>query len=173
MRTGRYAPMYQVRSLDGGKTWEKPEPLKTLGLSPMMVVLSNGAVVCSFGWRPFKNIPSQVDGGAYVAALEDYEQRYRALVGIEDPSGAAGDYVMASFDKGHTWSRPTKIADPLTAGYTLLAATGPDTCLVLSRRIVIEGQSRAGVLQKWESEWHDWVDKSGAVIEAREIRVAR
>ncbi len=173
MRTGRYAPMYQVRSLDGGKTWEKPEPLKTLGLSPMMVVLSNGAVVCSFGWRPFKNIPSQVDGGAYVAALEDYEQRYRALVGIEDPSGAAGDYVMASFDKGHTWSRPTKIADPLTAGYTLLVATGPDTCLVLSRRIVIEGQSRAGVLQKWESEWHDWVDKSGAVIEAREIRVAR
>ena len=173
MRTGRYAPMYQARSLDGGKTWGPPEPLKTLGLSPMMVLLPNGALVCSFGWRPFKAIPSQVDGGAYVGALRDYQQRYRSLIGIEDPSAAAGDYVMASFDKGHTWSRPTKVADPLTVGYTLLAATGPDTCLLLSRRIVIEGLSRAEVLQKWESEWHDWADKSGAVIEAREIRVTR
>jgi hypothetical protein len=173
MRTGRYAPMYQARSLDGGKTWGPPEPLKTLGLSPMMVLLPNGALVCSFGWRPFKAIPSQVDGGAYVGALRDYQQRYRSLIGIEDPSAAAGDYVMASFDKGHTWSRPTKVADPLTVGYTLLAATGPDTCLLLSRRIVIEGLSRAEVLQKWESEWHDWADKSGAVIEARQIRVTR
>ena len=173
MRTGRYAPMYQARSLDGGKTWGPPEPLKTLGLSPMMVLLPNGALVCSFGWRPFKAIPSQVDGGAYVGALRDYQQRYRSLIGIEDPSAAAGDYVMASFDKGHTWSRPTKVADPLTVGYTLLAATGSDTCLLLSRRIVIEGLSRAEVLQKWESEWHDWADKSGAVIEARQIRVTR
>ena len=173
MRTGRYAPMYQARSMDGGKTWGPPEPLKTLGLSPMMVLLPNGALVCSFGWRPFKAIPSQVDGGAYVGALRDYQQRYRSLIGIEDPSAAAGDYVMASFDKGHTWSRPTKVADPLTVGYTLLAATGPDTCLLLSRRIVIEGLSRAEVLQKWESEWHDWADKSGAVIEARQIRVTR
>ena len=173
MRTGRYSPMYQTRSLDGGKTWEKPNPLKTLGLSPMMVLLPNGALVCSFGWRPFKNIPSQVDGGAYVGALKDYQERYRSLVGIEDPSAAAGDYVMASFDKGHTWSQPTKIAEPLTVGYTLLAATGSDTCLVLTRRIVIEGLSREEVLQKWESEWHDWNDKSGAVIEAREIRVTR
>ena len=123
----------------------------------MMVLLPNGALVCSFGWRPFKAIPSQVDGGAYVGALRDYQQRYRSLIGIKDPSAAAGDYVMASFDKGHTWSRPTKVADPLTVGYTLLAATGPDTCLLLSRRIVIEGLSRAEVLQKWESEWHDWV----------------
>ena len=173
MRTGRYAPMYQARSLDGGKTWGPPEPLKTLGLSPMMVLLPNGVLVCSFGWRPFKAIPSQVDGGAYVGALRDYQQRYRSLIGIEDPSAAAGDYVMASFDKGHTWSRPTKVADPLTVGYTLLAATGSNTCLLLSRRIVIEGLSRAEVLQKWESEWHDWADKSGAVIEARQIRVTR
>lgn len=173
MRTGRYAPMYQARSMDGGKTWGPPQPLKTLGLSPMMVVLPNGALVCSFGWRPFKAIPSQVDGGAYVGALKDYRQRYRSLVGIEDPSAAAGDYVMASFDKGHTWSRPVKVADPLTVGYTLLAPTGPDTCLLLTRRIVIEGLSREEVLQKWESEWHDWSDKSGAVIEAREIRVTR
>ena len=173
MRTGRYAPMYQARSMDGGKTWGPPAPLTTLGLSPMMVFLPNGALVCSFGWRPFKAIPSQVDGGAYVGALRDYQERYRSLIGVEDPSAAAGDYVMASFDKGHTWSRPTKVADPLTVGYTLLAATGSDTCLLLSRRIVIEGLSREEVLQKWESEWHDWVDKSGAVIEAREIRVTR
>ena len=99
----------------------------------MMVVLPNGALVCSFGWRPFKAIPSQVDGGAYVGALRDYEERYRSLVGIEDPSAAAGDYVMVSVDKGHTWSRPVKVADPLTVGYTLLAPTGPDTCLLLSR----------------------------------------
>ena len=108
-----------------------------------------------------------------MGALRDYEERYRSLVGIEDPSAAAGDYVMASVDKGHTWSRPVKVADPLTVGYTLLAPTGPDTCLLLSRRIVIEGLSREEVLQKWESEWHDWNHKSGAVIEAREIRVTR
>jgi hypothetical protein len=173
MRTGRYAPMYQARSLDGGKTWQEPEMLETLGLSPMMVLLPNGILVCSFGWRPFKHIPSQVDGGAYVAALKDYGERYRAQVGVEDPSAAAGDYVMVSVDKGQTWSRATKIAEPLTVGYTLLAPTGPDTCLVLSRRIVIDGKSRVEVIQKWRDQWHDWVDKSGAVIEAREITVTR
>jgi hypothetical protein len=113
------------------------------------------------------------DGGAYVGALKDYKERYQALLGIKDPSAAAGDYVMVSVDKGRTWSRPAKIAEPLTVGYTLLAPTGPNTCLVLSRRIVIEGQSRADVIQKWRKEWHDWVDKSGAVIEAREITVTR
>ena len=79
---------------------------------------------------------------------------------------------MISRDKGNTWSQPTKIAEPLTVGYTLLAVTGVDSVLVLSRRIVIEGQSRKDVLQKWESEWEKgWNKKSGVVIEAREIIV--
>jgi hypothetical protein len=60
MRTGRFAPMYQTRSLDGGKTWSKPESLHTLGLFPQLELLSNGILVCGFGWRPTKN---QVVGG--------------------------------------------------------------------------------------------------------------
>ena len=172
MRTGRYAPMYQTRSFDNGKTWQTPQPLKTLGLSPMMVLLPNGVLVSSFGWRPFKDLPSMAGGGAYGVALEDYKKRFQNWVGIEDPSGDAGDYVMISRDKGNTWSQPTKIAEPLTAGYTLLAVTGVDSVLVLSRRIVIEGQSRKDVLQKWESEGEKgWNKKSGVVIEARKITV--
>ena len=111
-------------------------------------------------------------GGAYGVALEDYKKRFQNWVGIEDPSGDAGDYVMISRDKGNTWSQPTKIAEPLTAGYTLLAVTGVDSVLVLSRRIVIEGLSRKDVLQKWDSEWEKgWNKKSGVVIEARKITV--
>ena len=54
MRTGRFAPMFQARSLDGGKTWQKPESMHIPGLAPQMVLLENGALVCSFGWRRLK-----------------------------------------------------------------------------------------------------------------------
>ena len=171
MRTGRFAPIYQARSLDAGKTWQRPKSLHILGLSPAMVILGNGALVCTFGWRPIKIVPEMVGGGPYPGAANDYQKRYKDDVGIEDPSAAAGDYVMVSLDKGHTWNKPRRIATPLTIGYTLLAATGRDSCFVLSRRIVIPGESQASVVKKWGKEWKKWQDKVRAVIEARHITV--
>ena len=174
MRTGRFAPLHQARSLDGGKTWGKPESSHILGLAPQMVLLENGALVCSFGWRPMKvayGLAMTDEEGPYPAAARDYEKRYRDDVGIEDPSAEAGDYVMVSYDKGKTWSQRRRIADPLTIGYTLLAATGPDSCLVISRRIQIPGESAESVAQKWRDEWPEWNDKSHVALEARQIRV--
>ena len=174
MRTGRFAPMFQARSLDGGKTWQKPESTHILGLAPQMVLLENGALVCSFGWRRLKvgyGHGLNDDGGPYPAALRDYQERYRQDVGIENPSEAAGDYVMVSLDKGKTWSEPRKFAEPLTSGYTLLAATGPNTVLVMSARLTIPGQSQERHLEIWEREWPEWSDKSVVVRIARKIRV--
>ena len=103
MRTGRYAPLHQARSLDGAKTWGAPESLETLGLRPRMALLDNGVLVCSFGWRPIKyDYWNDTAGGYYPAGLADYHKRYKGEVGIEDPSAAAGDYVMFSPDQGHT-----------------------------------------------------------------------
>ena len=174
MRTGRFAPMFQARSLDGGKTWQEPESMHILGLAPQMVLLENGALVCSFGWRRLKvgyGHGLNDEGGPYPAALRDYRERYRRDVGIEDPSEAAGDYVMVSLDKGKTWSEPRKIAEPLTSGYTLLAATGTDTFLVITARLTLPGQSRERHLEIWEREWPQWSDKSVVVRVARKIRV--
>jgi len=174
MRTGRFAPMFQVRSLDGGKTWQEPESMHILGLAPQMVLLENGALVCSFGWRRLKvgyGHGLNDEGGPYPAALRDYQERYLQDVGIENPSEAAGDYVMVSLDKGKTWSEPRKFAEPLTSGYTLLAATGPDTVLVMSARLTIPGQSQERHLEIWEREWPQWSDKSVVVRVARKIRV--
>lgn len=174
MRTGRFAPMYQTRSLDGGKTWSKPESSHTLGLAPQMVLLENGSLVCSFGWRPMKvayGLAMADEEGPYPAADRDYRNRYRDDVGIEDPSATAGDYVMVSQDKGKTWSKPQRITDPLTIGYTLLAATGPDSCLVISRKISIPGESPESVAAKWRNEWPKWKDKAQTLLQARQIRV--
>lgn len=175
MRTGRFAPMHQARSLDGGKTWGQPESSHILGLAPQMVLLENGALVCSFGWRPMKvdyGHGISAEQGPYPAAARDYHKRYHDDVGIEDPSAAAGDYVMVSHNKGRTWSKPQRIAEPLTVGYTLLAATGPASCLVISRRIQIPGESQESVAQKWHHEWPEWQDKSQPALEARQIQVS-
>jgi hypothetical protein len=170
MRTGRYAPLYQVRSLDGGKSWDQPESLHTLGLAPQLVLLPNGILVCSSGWRPLKKIPTMARGGPYFVADEDYRKRYRVDVGIDDPSSAAGDYVMFSVDKGRTWTQPIRIAEPLTSGYTRLAPTGTDSCLVLSQRWMIPGESNASVVEKRK---HDpkWATNAKRILEARQIVV--
>ena len=80
--------------------------------------------------------------------------------------------ILLSEDNGKTWSEPRRIADPLTIGYTLLAATGPDSCLVISRRLQIPGESPESVAQKWRDEWPEWKDKSHVALEARLIRTA-
>lgn len=174
MRTGRYSPMYQARSLDGGKTWGRPESLETLGLQPKMTLLQNGVLVCSFGWRPMKfDHWRDTDGGYYPAGLTDYRKRYENVVGIADPSAAAGDYVMFSPDKGHTWSAPRKIAEPLTQGYTQVAAVAPDACLVLSYRFALPGKSVAAIARIWEQESKDFLEEMRNCYEARRVTVIR
>jgi hypothetical protein len=167
MRTGRFAPMYMVRSLDGGKTWSKPESMHILGLSPQLAQLSSGAVVCTFGWRPFKNEEG------YRGALADYKQRYVNDVGMQDPSAEAGDYFMISNDKGKTWSKPVKIAEPLTVGYTRVAPTGPRSFLAVTQRITIPGESNEAVLRIWRDEWAQHADKSKRMFVAREVTLER
>jgi len=170
MRTGRFAPMYQARSRDGGRTWSRPQSLHTLGLAPQLTLLPGGTLACSFGWRPTKN---QVVGGGRPAelALRDYNQRYRTDVGLEDPSAAAGDYIMFSFDRGQTWSRPRQIARALTVGYTRVVGIRRNACLVLSQRLVIPGESAQSVQLKWASDWAKWVHKSRRVVEARVVSI--
>ena len=172
MRTGRYAPLYQSRSLDGGKTWSEPVSLETLGLQPKMTLLDNRILVCSFGWRPMRYIYwEDPNGGYYPAGLADYHKRYKREVGIDDPSAAAGDYVMFSPDKGYTWSQPQKIAEPLTQGYTRIAATGPDACVVLSYRFVLPGKSPGETLRIWEHDSKDFLRDMKTLYEARRIVV--
>ncbi len=172
MRTGRYAPLFQCRSLDGGQTWSEPVSLETLGLQPKMTLLDNGILVCSFGWRPMRYIYwEDPNGGYYPAGLADYRKRYQRQVGIEDPSEAAGDYVMFSPDKGYTWSRPRKIAEPLTQGYTQIAATGPNSCVVLSYRFVLPGKSLGETLRLWEHDSEHFLRDMKTLYEARRINV--
>ena len=54
-------------------------------------------------------------------ALQDYRRRYQAEVGIQDPPKAAGDYVMVSLNRGHTWLEST-LAHRRTASGRLYAA---------------------------------------------------
>ncbi len=172
MRTGRYAPLHQARSFDGGKTWSEPVSLETLGLQPKMALLDNGILVCSFGWRPMRYIYwEDPNGGYYPAGLADYHKRYQGEVGIQDPSAAAGDYVMFSPDKGHTWSQPHKIAEPLTQGYTQIAATDTESCVVLSYRFVLPGKSRQQTLRIWEHDSEDFLKDMKTLYEARRITV--
>jgi hypothetical protein len=172
MRTGHFAPLYQTRSVDGGKTWLEPRSLRILGLSPQLALLPDGTLACSFGWRPTKN------NSYYKAALEDYHKRYRGEVEIEDPSREAGDYVMFSLDKGQSWTRPRRIAAPLTLGFTRLAAIGQDSFLVISQRLVIPGESDAAVMRAWQENsapgmpgFEEWSRRSRRILEARMIRL--
>ena len=44
-------PMRQVRSHDGGKNWTSPSDLDTFGVSPQLLLLENGVLVCTYGTR--------------------------------------------------------------------------------------------------------------------------
>ena len=78
---------------------------------------------------------------------------------------------MMSVDRGRSWSTPQRIAEPLTAGYTLLAPSGKDRGLVLTRRMLLPGLSRQEILQKWRDEWDPKPEGIETVIEARTVEV--
>ena len=128
MRTGRYAPMHQCRSLDGGRTWGRPEPTRVLSLWGGLALLDNGVLVCAYGWRPVKP-----GNEAYVEAHADFMRRYVADSIYKEPDKKdAGDYVMLSTDGGRTWANHTLMAQPPTAGYVTVGSVGPDAFIVLS-----------------------------------------
>ena len=128
MRTGRYAPMHQCRSLDGGRIWGRPEPTQVLSLWGGLALLDNGVLVCAYGWRPVKP-----GNEAYVEAHADFVRRYGADSIYKEPDAKdAGDYVMLSTDGGRTWTNHTLMAERPTAGYVTVGPVGPDAFIVLS-----------------------------------------
>jgi hypothetical protein len=128
MRTGRYAPMHQCRSLDGGQTWGQPEPTRILSLWGGLTLLENGVLVCAYGWRSVKP-----GNEAYVEAHADFMRRYVAdSIYKEADMNDAGDYVMLSTDGGRTWTNHTLMARRPTAGYVAVGPVGPDAFIVLS-----------------------------------------
>jgi photosystem II stability/assembly factor-like uncharacterized protein len=131
MRTGRYAPLYQCRSLDGGKTWGKPESTHVLGLWNGLTLLDNGVLVCAYGWRSVKP-----GNEAYVEAHADFMKRYVDQSIYKEPDMKdAGDYVMFSTDGGRTWTHHTLMATRPTAGYVSVAPAGPDAFIVMSHGV--------------------------------------
>ncbi len=59
LRTG--GPMFQTRSRDGGRTWDKPHQVMDHGVCPDLCLMSNGVLVCSYG-RPNAGIMFSYDG---------------------------------------------------------------------------------------------------------------
>lgn len=84
---------------------------------------------------------------------------------------AAGDYVVFSSDKGHTWSQPRKIAEPLTQGYTRTASTGPELRVALSYRFVLPGISHGETLRIWANDSEHFLRDIKTLYEARRITV--
>ena len=131
MRTGRYSPFHQCRSLDGGKTWGEPESTHVLGLWNGLAMLDNGVLVSAYGWRSVKP-----GNEAYVEAYEDFMKRYVDDSIYKKPDmDDAGDYVMFSTDGGRTWTHHTLMATRPTAGYVSVAPVGPDSFIVLSHGV--------------------------------------
>ncbi len=51
LRQDSWAPLHQVWSHDGGKTWSQPVVLEEGSVDPDVLVMSNGVLACSYG-RP-------------------------------------------------------------------------------------------------------------------------
>ena len=58
----RCAPMIQVRSTDGGRTWSEPRKLQYAGMCPRLLLLENGVLVASYGTRYYMHIMASWDG---------------------------------------------------------------------------------------------------------------
>ena len=106
IRTGSGKPMYQTRSMDGGQTWTQPVSTGVNGVRPMLVVMSNGVVACSYG---------------RVSSTLSSRDRWT------NPS--LGDQIMFSLDSGETWTEPTIIYDGPSTGYTSIVEVKPGKLL--------------------------------------------
>ena len=58
----RCAPMIQVCSTDGGRTWSEPRKLSYAGMCPQLLLLENGVLVASYGTRNYMHIMASWDG---------------------------------------------------------------------------------------------------------------
>ena len=116
----RRGPMCCTRSTDGGKTWEKPEPVYPFGVLPKLLTLQSGVTALSFG-RP----------GAHVLFSEDGEGRNwenRITLVTESLEGAGIEGECQGFQRGEEQEdRPKQTR---TSGYTDLVATGPDGLMI-------------------------------------------
>jgi hypothetical protein len=113
MRTGCYeCPIYQTESDDEGRTWSKPRPLWFRGVDPDLIEMSDGTLVCSFGWRT-KN---------WFAPK---------------PPAKLGNCVVFSRDQGETWTHLTRLRiephanTPWTTCYTTVREIAPGRLLVV------------------------------------------
>ena len=106
MRTESGKPMYRSRSKDGGKTWSRPISAGVNGVRPMLVVMSNGVVACSYG-------------------------RVNSTLSSEDrwSNPSLGDQIIFSPDSGKTWTKPTTIYDGPSTGYTSILEVRPGELL--------------------------------------------
>ena len=66
--------LWQARSTDGGKTWEKYETLSVGGVDPDLCLMTNGVLACSYG-RPGNRVMFSADGTgkAWTDHLKIYE----------------------------------------------------------------------------------------------------
>jgi hypothetical protein len=124
MRTGRAAPLHQVRSLDHGFTWGEPESLHMPGLDPCLLLLSDGTLALSSGTR----IP---DAPWDVTNVQDYQKRY--VEGAGDPPLVRGGYLVFSHDGGRSYSEPLLIDDAVGQCYTSIAEPKPGELLFAIR----------------------------------------
>jgi len=55
MRTGRRAPMFQARSTNDGRSWQKAQQMDVYGVAPNLMTMQNGTLACAYGtkndWR--------------------------------------------------------------------------------------------------------------------------
>jgi hypothetical protein len=113
IRTGCHdCPIYQTVSDDEGATWAKARPLWIHGVDPDLIEMSDGTLVCSFGWRT-KNW---------------YKPK---------PPSKLGNYLVFSRDQGETWTNLTRLAiephanTPWTTCYTTVREIAPRQLLVV------------------------------------------
>lgn len=68
-------PIVEVRSSNGGLTWNSPRKLSLPGVCPQVLLLKNSVLVCSYGTRRYVHIMASWDGtgGQWSEPLVLYE----------------------------------------------------------------------------------------------------